>query len=93
MEADLINTLKNINLDSPIIFLIVFLAILVYNRKWMFLFMLALVFVAAWLTGDYIIKNSISYENIITLPHLIYITGGIILGFTAVISFVSFIIK
>lgn len=91
--TDFTDIVKHFDWNNPLIFVAVIMIILLFKGKWKALIMISAIFLLAWQTGDYIIKNIISSEILITVPHLIYIGGGIVVALTAVIAFTKFIIE
>ena len=93
MDYEYIKFIDNINWDSPVIFVILILVLFGLYSKWKIFWFSILTFTIAWLTNDLIIKNLLTSSKIIDVPDLVYIVGGIVIAFAAIISFTKFIIE
>jgi hypothetical protein len=79
--------LKSINFEGPAMFVIAFLALLGYFRRWSILLLSLLVIVLGWGARDLIILNIKSQSAMISLPLIIYGIGGLLILFLVLISF------
>jgi hypothetical protein len=82
-----IHTLNKINWEGPAAFVIAIIAVLVLLRKWSLLMMIILVLVIGWGAQDLIVYSLETRHQVISLPVLIYLFGGVVIFIIAFISF------
>ena len=66
----------SIDWEGPAIFVVIFLALLAYFRKYIIILFILLTFVIAWGAKDLIITNLETSNQVVSLPLLVYSAGG-----------------
>ncbi len=85
--AGIMEHLRNLNLENPAMFLIVFLAALAVFRRWGVLLLTLLVIVLGWGAQDLIIMNIQTDNRVVSLPLVIYSAGGVLVVLLSLWSF------
>lgn len=80
-------TLRGLDLQSPTMFVIVFLAILAVLHRWGILLLTLLVIVLGWGAQDLIIMNIETENRVVSLPLIIYAVGGVLIVLLSLWSF------
>jgi hypothetical protein len=83
----IIQNLKGINFEGPVMIVIVLLAFLAVFRKWSILLFTLLVAVLGWGARDLMIMNIKTQSAVVNLSLLIYIFGGVIIILLILYSF------
>ena len=84
---NIIYRLMDINWEGPGIFVIIFLALLSLFKQWKILLLTLLTFVLAWGAEDLMIMSIETEMKVISIPLLVYCTGG---GLTVILLLISF---
>lgn len=85
--AKVTEALRGIDLQSPAMFVIVFLAILAVFHRWGILLITLLVIVLGWGAQDLIIMNITTENRVVSLPLIIYAAGGVLVVLLSIWSF------
>ncbi len=83
----LVANVKGINYQGPAAFVIGFLALLAFFRKFSILLITLLVIVLGWGAQDLIILNIKSQNQVVNLPLIIYGCGGTLILVLVLYSF------
>jgi hypothetical protein len=66
----------SIDWEGPATFVVLFLALLAYFKKYIIILFITLTFVIAWGAKDLIITNRETSDQVFSIPLLIYSVGG-----------------
>lgn len=87
LTANILEHLRTINYEGPMMFVLVFLALLAIFRRWSILLITLLVIVLAWGAQDLIITNMQTESTVVSIPLLIYGVGGLLVVLLCLLSF------
>lgn len=87
MISTIMRHIKTIDYDGPAMFVIIFLTLLAVFRKWTILLVTLLVIVLGWGAQDLIIMNMRTNSAMVSIPLLIYSTGGVVILLLILFSF------
>ncbi len=82
-----INIIRNYNWESPFTFVMVILVALVFMRKWSIFLLVLLTAVLSWGAQDMIIMNLETKQQILDLPVIIFVVGGVMFIVLTLVSF------
>ena len=84
---NIVRNLSNINWEGPAAFVIAILAVFALLRKWSLALLVLFIVVIGWGAQDLMVFNLEKKSNVISVPLMIYIGGGILVFILAFISF------
>jgi hypothetical protein len=79
--------LSAVNWEGPAIFVLAILAVFALMRKWSLILLILLIVAIGWGAEDLIVFNLSKKSNVISVPLMIYIVGGVVVFVLALISF------
>lgn len=82
-----INIIKDYDWESPFTFVMVILVALVFMRKWSIFLLVLLTAVLSWGAQDMIIMNLETNQQILDLPIIIFVVGGVMFIVLTLVSF------
>lgn len=84
---NIITNLTAVNLEGPAAFVVALLALFAFLRKYSLVLLIILTIVLAWGAQDIILLSINTDDEVISLPLLIYIVGGVCVFLVALFSF------
>jgi hypothetical protein len=85
--AKITQHLYAVNWEGPAVFVLAILAVFALMRKWGLILLILLIVVIGWGAEDLIVFNLNTKANVISVPLMVYIVGGVIVFVLAFISF------
>ncbi|MCK5343517.1 MAG: hypothetical protein KAR20_08935 [Candidatus Heimdallarchaeota archaeon] len=82
-----INIIRNYDWESPFTFVMVILVALLFMRKWSIFLLVLLTAVLSWGAQDMIIMNLETKQQILDLPIIFYVVGGVMFIVLTLVSF------
>ena len=82
-----INIIRDYNWESPFTFVMVILLALLFMRKWSIFLLVLLTAVLSWGAQDMIIMNLETKQQILDLPVIIFVVGGVMFIVLTLVSF------
>ena len=83
----ILENMTSINWEGPAAFVVAIIVIFVFMRKWSMLLLIILTIAISWGAEDLMIQSLESKDEIISVPLLTYIIGGIAVFILTLISF------
>jgi len=87
------NHIQTYNWDSPFTLIIVFLGLMLIWKKWSMFFILFCAIIFGWYARDLIVWSLKTAREIIGLPDIIYIIGGLLFLLVSFIKFTKYSIE
>jgi hypothetical protein len=87
MISNIMVNIKGIDFESPVMFVIIVLALLAVFRKWSIVLVSLLMIVLGWGAQDLMITNIKTSSTIVSIPLIIYGVGGVIILVLTLYSF------
>ena len=84
---NIVRNFSNINWEGPAAFVVAILAVLALMRKWSLALLVLLIVAIGWGAQDLIVFNLETKSDVVSVPLMIYIGGGILVFILAFISF------